>query len=118
MDYAPENRRRFWWRIVIFSAIAVGALAIVVPNFIACRPSPLSFRHACISNLLQIDGAKEQWAADNKAGLGTAVIEAQIAEYIKGGRLPQCPKGGKYIIGKVGELPRCSISDHAIPPRE
>jgi hypothetical protein len=117
MAEAPKNRKRFWWRVVIFSAIAVGALAMVVPNFVACRPSPLTFRSACINNLLQINGAKEQWAADEKAEPGTAVVEAEIAQYIKGGALPQCPRGGKYTIGKVGELPRCSIPDHVIPPR-
>lgn len=116
MAEAPKTRRQFWWRVVIISIIAVGAFAIVVPNYIACGPSPIAFRNACINNLLQIGGAKEQWAMDNKAESGTPVVEAEVAQYIKGG-MPQCPRGGKYTIGQVGDLPRCSISDHTIPPR-
>ena len=118
MTEAPKNRRRFWWRVVIFSVVAIGALAIVIPNFVACGPSSISFRNACINNLRQIDGAKKQWAADNRAGPGTPVVEAEIAEFIKGRELPQCPRGGKYTIDKVGKLPRCSIADHVISPRE
>ena len=29
--------------------------------------------------------------------------------YIKGHRMPVCPRGGEYIVGDVGELPRCSL---------
>jgi|SRR5690348_10127167 hypothetical protein len=113
MAEPPKNRKRFWWRLVIFSAIAIGVLAALLPNFVVCG-GPAGYRTACANNLLQINGAKEQWARDNKAEPGTPVIEAEVAEYMKHG-MPECPRGGRYTIGKVGELAHCSIPDHVLP---
>jgi outer membrane lipoprotein-sorting protein len=75
-------------------------------------------RNACINNLRQIDGAKNEFALEKRKAIGAAVTEADIKPYIKldaSGNLPKCPAGGKYAIGKVGELPTCSISGHALP---
>ena len=116
MDYAPENGRRFWWRVAIFSTLAVGALAILIPNFDSSRchgDHRTGSRNACINNLRQIDGAKEQWAMEKKIASGEPGVEAEIATYIKGG-IPKCPAGGKYSIGKVNEPPRCSVPDHGL----
>ena len=72
-------------------------------------------RNACINNLRQIDGAKNTWALEKGKKNGDPVTEADIKTYIQGGKLPVCPGGGKYTIGKVGELPTCSIAGHALP---
>ena len=72
-------------------------------------------RNACISNLRQIDGAKNEWALENGKANGTPVTAADIAPYIQGGVLPKCPAGGTYTIGKVGEKPTCSIPGHELP---
>ena len=75
-------------------------------------------RNACINNLRQIDAAKQEWALEKGKPNGTVVTEADIKPYIKldpNGNLPKCPSGGKYTIGKVGELPTCSIPGHALP---
>jgi hypothetical protein len=71
-------------------------------------------RVTCINNLRQIDGAIEQWALENKHDEGEPVIETEAVAYIKGGLLPVCPEGGKYLFGKVGETPRCTIPDHVL----
>jgi hypothetical protein len=39
--------------------------AIAIPNFVKARST--AQKYACISNLLQIDGAKQQWAVENKS---------------------------------------------------
>jgi outer membrane lipoprotein-sorting protein len=75
-------------------------------------------RNACITNLRQIDGAKNEWALEKGKKNGDPVTEADIKPYIKldaNGNFPKCPGGGKYTIGKVGELPTCSIAGHALP---
>ncbi|HEY1718269.1 MAG TPA: hypothetical protein VGH42_08250 [Verrucomicrobiae bacterium] len=75
-------------------------------------------RNACINNLRQIDGAKNEWALEKGKKAGDAVTEADIKPYIKldaDGNLPKCPSGGTYTIGKVGENPACSIPGHALP---
>jgi hypothetical protein len=63
---------------------------------------PLRERHAtraaCIRNLHMIDGAKEQWALENKRSAGDAVDETAVNRYIKGGG-PRCPSGGTYTYG-------------------
>ena len=77
-----------------------------------------SQRNACINNLRQIDAAKNEFALEKGKANGTAVTEADIKPYIKldaNGNLPKCPAGGKYTIGKVGELPTCSIAGHTLP---
>jgi hypothetical protein len=81
----------------------------------AASPTAVNQRNTCINNLRQIDGAKNEWALEKRKQNGTAVTEADITPYIKGGVLPKCPGGGKYTIGKVGELPTCSIAGHALP---
>jgi hypothetical protein len=81
-------------------------------------PTEVRQRNACINNLRQIDGAKNEFALEKGKAIGAAVTEADIKPYIKldaSGNLPKCPAGGKYTIGKVGELPTCSIAGHALP---
>ena len=75
-------------------------------------------RNACINNLRQIDAAKNEWALEKRKTTGTPVTEDDIKPYIKldaNGNLPQCPAGGKYTIGNVGEKPTCSIPGHELP---
>jgi hypothetical protein len=78
----------------------------------------VSQRNACINNLRQIDGAINEWALEKGKAKGAVVTEADIKPYIKldaSGNLPKCPAGGKYTLGKVGEVPTCSIPGHALP---
>ncbi len=85
-------------------------MAIAVPNFIRSRET--SRRNSCIANLKQMDSAKEQWAMDNKAASGAAVLMSDIAgPYMKGAATgPSCPGGGTYTPNAVGTAPSCSLS--------
>ena len=84
-------------------------LAIAVPNFIKARET--SRAKACVSNLKQIDAAKEQWAMDTKAAAGAVVLMPALVGatgYIKA--TPECPSSGSYaVIGAIGTDPTCSI---------
>ncbi len=85
-------------------------LAIAVPNFIKARET--SRAKACLSNLKQIDAAKEQWAMDNKKTTGDPVTWPTDLvgsdKYIK--KEPSCPSGGSYAtVGAVGTDPTCTI---------
>ena len=88
--------------------------AIAIPNFVKARTT--AQMNACISNLHQIDGAKQQWALDNKK-LETVMPTAQeLDSYLKGGFSGlKCPAGGVYTINTVGEKPTCSIPNHRLP---
>src|SRR5215469_3469910 len=77
-------------------------LAIAVPNFIRARES--SRAKACVSNLKQIDSAKEQWAMDNKQTTGATPGQTDLyGVYTK--ETPSCPSNGTYTINGVGTNP-------------
>jgi len=95
-------------------------LAIAVPNFVKARET--SRAKTCISNLKQIDAAKEQWAMDFKKNITDTPTEAQLTteaaesgRYIK--KWPLCPSGGDYTgINLVGVDPVCSWGGaHVLP---
>ena len=68
----------------------------------------------CINNLRQIDGAKEQWALENRRKAGDEVEAADISPYLVWKRLPTCPASGLYSLKKIGEFPACSVDGHAL----
>jgi hypothetical protein len=77
------------------------------------RPPP-----SCLQYLKQIDGAKQQWAIDNKkSDTDIPVMSDLVTTYIK--NTPTCPSGGTYTFGAVSADPSCSFkttnSEHALP---
>src|SRR5688500_1271092 len=83
--------------IMIVVAIIGLLAAIAIPNFVKARTT--AQKNACINNLRQIDGAKEQWALEEKKAAGATVGAAEqtlINKYIKGEATPKCPAGGSY----------------------
>jgi prepilin-type N-terminal cleavage/methylation domain-containing protein len=87
-------------------------LAIAVPNFIRARES--SRAKSCVSNLKQIDSAKEQWAMDNKKTSADSPTDTDLygaTKYVK--QTPACPASGTYTINAVGTGPVCSVGNNA-----
>ena len=70
---------------------------------------------ACVNQLRQLEGAKQQWALENKKTEDAIPTEHDITPYLAGNVLPACPSGGKYIIGVVKVAPTCSIVNHVLP---
>jgi prepilin-type N-terminal cleavage/methylation domain-containing protein len=93
--------------IMIVVAIIGLLAAIAIPSFVKARNT--SQQNACINNLRQIDGGKEQWAMAAKRNDGDPVVTASVNEYIKGNTTPECPGGGVYTFGNVGSNPDCDI---------
>ena len=104
--------------IMIVVAIIGLLAAIAIPNFVKARTT--AQKNACINNLRQIDGAKEQWALENKktqtdaptldSAAGTGLIGTD--KYIK--VIPQCPANGSYTVGDMSTKPTCSNTDHTL----
>jgi hypothetical protein len=103
---------------IIYSAIIilVGFFAwAAIPNFVRSGTSPAN---ACINNLRIIDAAKQQWAIENGITNAQIVVrENQITNYWgRSGKMPHCPSLGIYTIGKLGDLPTCSLGTNVTPP--
>jgi len=103
---------------VILAAVAIGFLnffvAMAVPNFaVSYQHSPLG---TCINNLRQIDGAKQEWALENRKERTDTPTPAELDKLLENGfKARQCPLGGVYTINPVGKPPTCSIPGHVSP---
>jgi len=71
--------------------------------------------NACINNLRQLDGAKQQWALENRKTEAAVPTEQEVAVYLKDNTVPKCPGGGAYALNSVAAHPTCSIQGHALP---
>lgn len=90
---------------IVLVVIAI-LLGIAVPQFLRSRAH--SQAQSCISSLKKIDEAKEMWAIAYHKADGAAVQMADLVpDFIT--RLPQCPGGGTYAVGDLGDTPTCSL---------
>lgn len=105
-----RNNKGFTLIEIMIVVLIIGILlAVAVPSFLKARET--SRAKSCVSNLKQIESAKEQWAMDNrKTGTDTPTAEdlwGGTDPYIK--QAPICPSGGTYTINAVEADPTCSI---------
>jgi len=109
--------------IMIVVAIIGLLAAIAIPNFVRARTT--AQMNACINNLRQIDGAKQQWALENKVGQSATPGATDVQPYMgrgSGGTLPACPADSSktftssYSLGDVSTAPSCKIvtSSHVL----
>ncbi|MBO7683583.1 MAG: prepilin-type N-terminal cleavage/methylation domain-containing protein [Kiritimatiellae bacterium] len=104
--------------IMIVVAIIAILAAVAIPNFVRYRKT--SMRNACISNLKQIQTAREQWKMNNTTEPTMAdLYKADGTGYLK--TEPKCPAGGTYSIGTDTTNPTCEGSgetgeyEHKLP---
>lgn len=69
----------------------------------------------CINHLRQLDGAKQQWALENKKTAEAIPTTQDLTPYLKDNILPVCPNGGKYTVGAMNDAPTCSSDGHTLP---
>jgi prepilin-type N-terminal cleavage/methylation domain-containing protein len=102
--------------IMIVVAIIGVLAAIAVPNFVHARTT--SQMNACINNLRQIDGAKQQWGLENNAGPTARPRTSALQPYLgrgTSGTLPYCPLDstksfdGSYVEGDLQTPPVCRV---------
>lgn len=117
--------------IMIVVAIIGLLAAIAIPNFIHARTT--SQTNACINNLRQIDGAKQEWALETKQAATASPGATDIQPYMgrgTAGTLPYCPLDStqtfttSYTQGNVQTAPVCNlggsgasggITNHVLP---
>ena len=114
-----KSRKQGFTLVEIMIVVAIIGLlaAIAIPNFVRARTT--SQMNACINNLRQIDGAKQQWALENKAGTNATPANTDIQPYMgrgQNGTLPSCPSDSSssfttsYTINNVQTAPVCQIN--------
>jgi len=111
--------------IMIVVAIIGLLAAIAIPNYVKARTT--SQTNACINNLRQIDGAKQEWALETKQPSTATPSEAAVGAYL--GRAAStvgisCPASGSagtfassYTISQINVAPLCKIvpAAHSLP---
>ena len=110
MSASKEKSPSFAFLFAILAVIALFVL-VAIPNLI--RPRTLSSKYACISVTKQIDGAKATWAVENhKENTDTPAMTDLVGPnaYIRDQL--ECPAGGKYVIGRVEQMSRCTLLEH------
>jgi len=103
--------------IMIVVAIIGLLAAIAIPNFVRARTT--AQMNACINNLRQIDGAKQQWALETRQATNAVPVVTDINPYLgRAGSASSilCPAGGatatfasSYTINAVNVAPDCNI---------
>lgn len=107
------------WRVLMLAVLGVAVVftAAVAPT--TCSDSHAGAkRNACMTNLRALQGVKADWAKSfgitnlDVAPETTATNQFGWKQHL--GNRPQCPAGGRYWLGRLGEPPRCSISGHTL----
>ncbi len=110
--------------IMIVVAIIGLLAAIAIPNFVHSRT--VAQMNTCISNLRCIDGAKQEWAFEERKQDTDTPSGSDLQPYLgrtAGGTLPSCPVDGansfatSYAPQSIGAKPQCLIipGTHALP---
>ncbi len=111
--------------IMIVVAIIGLLAAIAIPNFVKARTT--AQMNACINNLRQIDGAKQQWALETKQAANASPGQTDLDPYLgRAGNASNivCPAGGtgatfttSYSIQPLTTAPTCLVvsSTHILP---
>ena len=97
------NRNAGFTLIEIMVVVAIIGLlaAIAIPNFVRARET--AQLNSIISNLRITEGAKDQWALENKKGTGSTPVATDLAPYTKNIAFPATGVVGEtYNINAVG----------------
>lgn len=120
MRIKPNRTHGFTLVEIMIVVAIIGLLAaIAIPNFVRARTT--SQKNACINNLRQIDGAKQQFALENSKTDSYTCTATDITAYMGRGSAGSintvyCPLdsakaiASSYNIGTVGTAPTCIIN--------
>ena len=97
-------------KILVAVLVLTILIGVGLSNFIKCRATHAA--NPCINNLREIDAAKMEWSLEMHKTTNDTPTWNDLRPFIAGrypDRIPVCPWGGTYTIGKVGENPTCSF---------
>ena len=116
-----QRRNKRTTILVASVAIIIAIITLIATDQRRIRRIQEGHILSCMSNLRQLDSAKEQWAISVNASNETVVVTNEVTGYIKGNTMPWCQavRRQTYALGKMGENPSCSVHgtmfDHHLP---
>jgi type II secretory pathway pseudopilin PulG len=95
--------------IMIVVAIIGLLAAIAIPNFVKARET--AQLNSIVNNLRITEGAKDQWALENKKGTGDVPVDTDLAPYMKNSAYPPT-----LIVGETYNILAVGTSSTAKTP--
>jgi prepilin-type N-terminal cleavage/methylation domain-containing protein len=95
--------------IMIVVAIIGLLAAIAIPNFVKARET--AQLNSIVNNLRITEGAKDQWALENKKGTGDVPVDTDLAPYMKNNTFPP-----SLIVGETYNILAVGTSSNAKTP--
>ena len=102
-----------WKEWVIVGVVLLVLAAIAIPNFVHARETKCL--NSIGNNLRIIEGAKEQWAGENRKMRDDPVSLSELTAYFKGNKIPESAGGEVYSVTTVGALAQAVFPDNISP---
>ena len=104
------NRKSGFTLVEIMIVVAIIGLlaAIAIPNFVRARES--AQLNSIANNLRILEGAKEQWALENKKSTTDAVTTTDLTTYLKNNTMPAPVVQETYLVTTVSDLVQASTT--------
>jgi hypothetical protein len=83
---------------------------VAVPAFVKAREK--AQQNGCIKNLRQIDGAKHQWALEQRKQGQDVPTWEDLKPFLSHPEKLKCTDGGTYTLNSVDEPVTCSKPGH------
>ena len=98
--------------LIVLATIVLTVACLTAVSFF--QPRKTSATNACMNNLRQLDGAKQQWALGYGKDSNSVPSWEDIRPYIGHGteadiRNLRCQEGGTYTLGRAADPPKCSV---------
>jgi hypothetical protein len=117
-EYYPEGKTASdgsRWLLVTEHPVREGEVIVGRLPLEIISQQRLSAYQSCITLLKVIEGAKANWAYDQKKQDDDEPKWSDLVgedAYLK--EMPKCPQGGQYSLNKVGAAPTCSYDGDAL----
>jgi prepilin-type N-terminal cleavage/methylation domain-containing protein len=103
-----QHRQGFTLVEILIVVIIIGMLAMIAwPNYIKYRSRAQV--STCINNLQKIEGAKAQWAFDNRKDNDSIPVMDDLAPFLQHDTSPSCPADGTYRPRRVSKVATCTL---------